>query len=81
MSAKIKEMVKKQIQFSLSQLANPNEQLEVLKELIPGAVEFRESYELTKIRIEAKLDKKARWKLPNRSKKSTKKQSNENQKL
>ena len=71
MKADIKELVKKQIQFSLSQIANPDEQLELLKELIPGAVDIKESFEMCKIRIDAKLDKKPKWQLPKRTKKST----------
>ena len=70
MKADIKEIVKKQIQFSLSQLAGPDEQLEVLNELIPGAVKYKESFEMCKIRISATLDKKEKWQLPKKNKKS-----------
>ncbi|WP_185246673.1 hypothetical protein [Chryseobacterium bernardetii] len=70
MNASIKDLVKGQIQFCLSQIKNPDEQMDVLRELMPGAVEYKESFELQKIRIEAQLEKKERYKiLPKRRQK------------
>lgn len=71
MSADIKEMVEKQIQFSLSLLQSPDDQIEVLQKLIPGAVKIKESYEMCKMRASAILDKKAKWQLPKKRKKTT----------
>ncbi len=63
MNTGIKELVKGQIQFCLSQIKSPDEQMDILRELMPGAVEYKESFELQKVRIEAQLDKKERYRI------------------
>lgn len=63
MNTGIKELVKGQIQFCLSQIKSPDEQMDILRELMPGAIEYKESFELQKIRIEAQLEKKERYKI------------------
>lgn len=70
MKADIKEMVEKQIRFSLSLLQNPDDQIEVIEKLIPGAVKKQVSYEMFKIQASAILDKKSKWQLPKKHKKS-----------
>ncbi len=68
MTTRLKELVKGQIQFCLSQIKNPEERLQLLQEMMPGSSMEKEIFELTKKRIEASLSKKERFKiLPKRS--------------
>lgn len=63
MSLSIKELVKGQIQFCLSQIKNPEERLQLLQEMMPGSAMEKEIFELTKKRIEASINKKERFKI------------------
>ncbi|WP_288442588.1 hypothetical protein [uncultured Chryseobacterium sp.] len=70
MTTRLKELVKGQIQFCLSQIKNPEERLQLLQEMMPGSAKDKEMFELTKKRIEASISKKDRFKiLPKRIKK------------
>ncbi|MCE4064300.1 hypothetical protein LXM63_04285 [Chryseobacterium gleum] len=63
MSLSIKELVKGQIQFCLSQIKNPEERLQLLQEMMPSSTKDKEMFELTKKRIEASISKKERFKI------------------
>lgn len=58
------------IESILNQLSDPQERIELLKEMIPGAVENYENFELRKARIAQKFAEKGKFQI---IKKSTKK--------
>ncbi|WP_284464845.1 hypothetical protein [Chryseobacterium sp.] len=63
MNTGLKDLVKGQIQFCLSQIKNPEERFQLLQEMMPGSTQDKKSFEFQKKRIEASLNKKERFKI------------------
>lgn len=62
------------IESILNQIKNPGERINLLKKMIPGAVQSFETFEITKARISQSLDAKGKCQIQRkirRTKKST----------
>ena len=62
------------IESILNQIKNPGERINLLKKMIPGAVQSFETFEITKARISQSLDAKGKCQIQKktrRTKKST----------
>ena len=60
------------IESILNQIKNPGERINLLKKMIPGAVESFETFEITKARISQEFDLKGKFQIPKRVKRTKK---------
>ena len=60
------------IESILNQIKNPGERINLLKKMIPGAVQSFETFEITKARISQELDAKGKCQIPRKARRTKK---------